>query len=206
MLLTLIKIIKPDVLQTWMYHSDLLGGVAGKICGVKKVIWNIRNTSIPQGPLSKTGLIVRFCAILSHFIPNKIISCSYAGKEYHSKLGYKKNKIIVIPNGFDSKHWAIPKVSKSAVRNKYGLPKEKLIVGVVGRFDPLKGYETFIEAAGLVDSESNKSIHFLMIGRNIERGNSYFTNLIKEKGRKAKFKLMGEQRDIYNLMYCIDIF
>ena len=38
----LLKKIQPDVVQTWMYHSDLLGGLAAKSLGVKKIIWGIK--------------------------------------------------------------------------------------------------------------------------------------------------------------------
>lgn len=42
----LLKKIQPHVVQTWMYHSDLLGGLAAKSVGVKKIIWGIRNSEI----------------------------------------------------------------------------------------------------------------------------------------------------------------
>ena len=40
--INIIKKIKPDVVQSWMYHADLFGGVCAKLCGVKKIIWGVR--------------------------------------------------------------------------------------------------------------------------------------------------------------------
>lgn len=40
---------KPDVVQTWMYHSDLLGGLAARWVGVKGLIWGIRTTDVSKG-------------------------------------------------------------------------------------------------------------------------------------------------------------
>ena len=37
---------KPDVVQTWMYHSDLVGGLAARLAGVKRIIWGVRVADI----------------------------------------------------------------------------------------------------------------------------------------------------------------
>ena len=37
----IIRYEKPDVVQTWMYHSDLIGGIVAKLSGVKKIIWGV---------------------------------------------------------------------------------------------------------------------------------------------------------------------
>ena len=39
----------PHVVQTWMYHADLVGGIAARLAGVKFVIWCLHNGSVsPQ--------------------------------------------------------------------------------------------------------------------------------------------------------------
>lgn len=205
-LIYLIKLIKPDAIQTWMYHADLIGGIAGRLCGIKNIFWNIRNTHIPQSKFSRTGFIIKLCALSSKFIPKKIICCAKSGLINHSQLGYDHKKMIVIPNGFDLKAWPLPGKNTAKIREEYNLPNDAFIIGIVARFDPLKGYENFIEAAGIMAENYDQPLLFLMAGRNINKSNDKLLSLIKRKGGKAVFKLLGERNDILKIMYLLDLY
>ena len=38
-----IKTVSPDIVHSWMYHADLLGGIIAKIANVPKIIWGVRS-------------------------------------------------------------------------------------------------------------------------------------------------------------------
>ena len=203
-LIYLIKKHNPNVIQTWMYHSDLFGGLAGKVCGVNKIVWNIRNTEIPPSRFRGTKFLVNICAVLSKYIPNSIVCNSSAGLQAHAKLGYPPSKMIVIPNGFDQDEWKQPKNKSKNLLNP--LTKNSFIIGTIGRFDTLKGFDIFIEAAGIVASRSKRPYVFMMAGREIDDNNNQLKELIVKKGGNATFKLLGERKDIPRIMQMIDVF
>ena len=205
-LIRLIKSIKPDVVQTWMYHADLLGGIASRFAGIHNIFWNIRNTEIPQRTISKTSLIIRICALLSRTIPRKIICCAHAGVTSHAKLGYDVKRMLVIPNGFDICSWSLPTQSRYKIRETYGFPVDSFIVGTVGRFDSLKGYDVLIEAGSLIAKSSRRPFLFLMVGRNVNNQNFDLLKLIERKGGQANFRLLGEREDISQIMYALDVY
>src|SRR5690606_5143753 len=72
-LVKLLKIIQPDVVQTWMYHADFLGGIAAKYVGVKKIIWGIRTTDVTKGGSKLTVILRSICAKLSYSVPTNIV-------------------------------------------------------------------------------------------------------------------------------------
>lgn len=203
---SLIRKDPPDIIQTWMYHADLLGGCIGRLAGVKNIVWNIRNTKIPQRSFSITWLVIRLCAFLSSVIPRSIICCSHAGFKSHILLGYDAKRMVTIPNGYDIENWPLPTKSKTEVRELYQLPVDKFIVGFVGRYDPLKGCDIFIKAAAIMAHLSRVQPLFLMIGRNLDSRNKELCSLILNDGGKAEFVLMGECKEVSQIMCVLDAF
>ena len=42
-LLILIITYNPNIVHTWMYHSNLLGGISSKLLGIKNIYWSIHH-------------------------------------------------------------------------------------------------------------------------------------------------------------------
>lgn len=203
---SLIRQHRPDVIQTWMYHSDLLGGLVGMIAGHRNIVWNVRNTQIPQRSFSTTAFVIKLCALFSRYLPHSIVCCAHAALESHAALGYDRSRMVVIPNGYDVDIWKPLPRSKSDIRLSFGLPMDAVIVGIVGRFDLLKDYDNFVEAAGIVASTSSSLHAFVMVGRNVDDSNMKLAAMISAKGRHARFHLLGERKDIAEIMSTFDVY
>ena len=116
-LLKLLKREKPDILQTWMYHADLLGLITGKLSSVSKVVWNIRCSNVDFSRYNKlTYWVMKVSAWLSSF-PAAIIINSHKGREFHMGQGYHPKKWEIIFNGFDLENFKIDPLGKKEMRN-----------------------------------------------------------------------------------------
>ena len=205
-LVILIKKIRPDITQTWMYHADLIGGLAARLAGCRKVVWGIRNTSIPQNKFSMTSLLILVSAIFSKFIPIKIICCAESARQMHITLGYDSGKMCVIPNGYDLTLFVpLAGALRHIERKRIGVGIGETVIGVVGRFDPLKDFLNFIHAAKLI-ALKRESITFLMVGRNLDGNNLELMGWLKDSGIQDRFILLGERSDVPRLMGLMDIF
>ncbi|WP_395348685.1 glycosyltransferase [Variovorax sp. UC122_21] len=91
----------PDVVQCWMYYSDLLGGIAARTSCNAKVIWGIRNSKFEAGGTLFKRAVRKICAFLSPFVPDKIVCVAESARELHIGVGYHSAKMVVIPNGFE---------------------------------------------------------------------------------------------------------
>src|SRR5437879_40576 len=166
-LIRLIRRYQPRIVQTWLYHADLLGGWAARLAGSCIVVWGVRSTTIPQGPLSVTFWLVRLCAICSHIVPRRIICCAQSARVAHIKLGYAARKMTVIPNGYDFSVFDQHSNSRAKARADLGFNADEIVIGAVGRFDPLKDFRNFIAAASNLAANRGK-VKFLMVGNGID--------------------------------------
>jgi len=144
---------KPDVIQSWMYHADLVSTVALLLSGRKRqtrLYWGVRCSDMDT---SKYRLTLRFaiwvCSWLS-WIPDGIIANSFAGMNVHKNLGYNAKNFFVIPNGVDADRFAPNAALRTEVRRELDIPDEAFAIAMVARRDPMKDHETFVKAINLV--------------------------------------------------------
>jgi glycosyltransferase involved in cell wall biosynthesis len=196
---------KPDALQTWMYHADLVGGLAAYYTGRIPVAWGVHNSSLEPGKIKRsTILTARVCALLSRSLPERIICCSDAAKNVHARLGYAAEKMIVIPNGFDSMDFRPDPGARDSLRRELGLPSDTALVGLVARFDPQKDHKNFIGAASLVSSR-RPDVRFVLCGDKVNRDNCELTGWISAAGLGQECILLGLRDDVPRIMAALDV-
>jgi glycosyltransferase involved in cell wall biosynthesis len=204
-LVRILKEVHPDLLQTWMYHSDLMGGLAARISGKFPVVWGIRNSTLDNEYSKKSTLfIVNTLAKLSGWIPIRIVSCSYKAQDIHTRLGYRADKFVVIPNGFDTGLFHPDLSARNSLRDELSLPRESFLIGLVGRFDPQKDHEGFIQAASCLVKQTDQ-VYFVLAGDGITWQNETLVNWIHSSGLERRFQLLGARKDVPRLTAALDI-
>jgi glycosyltransferase involved in cell wall biosynthesis len=202
----LIKKIKPNVVQTWMIHADLIGGIVARFAGIKNIIWGVHHTVLLRGKVKySTSLILKFNAFFSNFIPRKIIYCAEKSRIIQESIGYKKSKGIVIHNGYDLNNF----IQNDELRREFlielSASENTFVIGHVGSYDPLKDQNTLIEAFTILHK---KHFNFTaaLVGKNLDKNNSELVSKIKKNGLCDSVHLLGIRNDIPTIMNGIDIF
>lgn len=195
----------PDLIQTWMYHADLIGGLAAKLAGGIPVAWNIRHSDLDANAIKRsTYWTVKACAGLSRWLPTRIVCCAELARRVHTDFGYVGEKIVVIPNGFDLTDFRPDPAARLSVRQELGIAKEALIIGLVGRFHPLKDHGNFIDAAARLHSELPE-IHFLLCGDDVTPENTELAQWIAARGIGERCHLLGQRDDIPRINAALDV-
>lgn len=193
-----------DVVQTWLYHADLIGGLAGRI-GRVPVLWNLRQSDLdPRTTKRSTMLTAEACAFLSRWLPNGIVCCSHASQRVHKELGYSSESMTVIGNGVDVEMFRPDKNSATDLRREFSIQPSSNIIGLVGRFHPQKDHYTFIKAAKRLH-ETHPNTHFVLCGEDVNEKNLQLLNWISQNSMIDQFHLIGERSDIPRVTNLLDI-
>ena len=197
--------LKPDVVQTWLYHADLIGLIAARLAGVTCVVWNLRCAELDPHDHPRSLLwLVRVLAKLSH-MPAAVVANSAAGKRAHEDLGYAPRRWAVIPNGFDVCHFAPDLEARTALRERLGLPHNTPVIGLLARLHPMKDHATFLRAASrVVASDAGRDVHVIAAGRGVE-SDPALASLVRELGLTGRVSLEGETPEPARLLAALDV-
>ena len=200
-----IRFYNPDVIQTWMYHSDFLGGLVARIAGTKNVNWNVRHSSVQLGDLKRTTfVIVKACALLSKYIPRKVVCCSEVAANNHVNIGYDESKIKIIFNGYDTSKFYPDYWAGSSLRVKLGVPRSVHLIGMVARFASEKDHNNLLSALKIV-KENNDNFICLLIGEGLDAKNVGLLSWIKAYDLKDYVYPIGVQENINAFMNALDL-
>ncbi|MGI3034128.1 glycosyltransferase [Vibrio diabolicus] len=196
----IIKGLNPDVVQTWMYHSDFLGGIAARTLGIDKVVWNVRNTDLKAR--GKINFAFRkICGFFSRVIPDEIVYVSESARVSHEKEGFDSSKSVVIYNGFDTEKYKFSKRLRDNLRKEMNVDDKDILVFSVGRYADAKDHKSFIDVIKGLRSHNVKGV---MIGREMDYNNEEITKYINCDN--DLFLLMGERDNVHELLSSADIF
>lgn len=201
----LLRQIKPDIVQTWMYHADLVGGVVARLQGIRSVFWGIRHANLdPDKNQRNTLMVVRVCSVLSGIVPRFIISCSVAAEEVHKQVGYAADKFIVIPNGYNLSNFTPSNLLRNQARHELGIPEGIPVLGMVARHDPQKDHANLFAALSILKS---RGLRFLCIltGTGMAAENHELADQINRLGIGDTLLLTGPRNDIPAIMNALDI-
>lgn len=200
-----LKAARPDVVQTWMDHSNLIGGLATKWGTDAPVVWGIHHSNHVKGVAKRSTLLtVAACAKLSRKIPARVVVCSEMSKTSYLASGFYAANLIVIPNGFDTKRFVPDPEARRTFRAELGLPTDCFIFGLAARFDPMKDPTTFLRAAAIVAKRFN-GVRFVVCGKGMDTANAELARQVRELGLVDRMSLIGPRQDVPRFLAAVDV-
>jgi len=184
-----------------LYLSNLIAWLAVKNMQEIQLVWGIRASNLQLN--WKRNIPFRLCRWVSSSVP-MIISNSRSGLVYHEKKGYRAKIRIAIPNGIDTNRFYYDPQARNYVRSKWGVADEEILIGLVGRIDPMKGHTVFLKAAAKASKEY-KNLRFVCVGGGPEKIKNKLQELSYKLGLRESIIWTGESSDTHYLYSAFDI-
>ena len=199
-LIRLLRTLKPAIVQSWLYHADILSTVTARFSRSPILIWNVRCSDMDLNkypPL--TRLVQRVLAWWSA-VPAAVIVNSEAGKRQHERLGYQPRRWDVIPNGFDTQRFRPDSSLRLVCRKEWQVADDAVVVALVARVDPMKDHATFLKAAQQI-VRARDNAYFILVGR----GTETLSSDVAAKGLRGRVRLLGYRDDVEHLLPGADV-
>lgn len=180
--------LRPDILQTWLYHANILGRIAGRFAGVPVVVSGIRVAE----RRSRGRLWAERCT-QSLVDAHVCVSRDVAEFSIHQG-GLKANRVHIIPNGVDMARFD---EAQAVDLSAFGISSESKVIIFVGRLDPQKDPLLLLDAFSIIRS-SIPNLHLLYVGDGILR--SELTNEIENRQLTGLVHVLGWRSDVPGLL------
>jgi len=203
-LIIALRRLKPHILYSFLPDANLLGLILGKIARVKRIVWGVRASNMDVSRYDWLAVVsLRMSALLSRF-PDAIIANSFGGIKFHRNIGYNTNRMMIIQNGIDIDRFKPDHLSRLKLRDEWGIDKNSVLIGIVGRLDPMKDHETFLKAAAIFLKKDN-NICFVCVGDGDEFYMEKLCDLSNALGATESVIWVGSRYDMPGVYNAFDM-
>jgi len=196
----LIKIFKserPDIIHLNSSKMGLVGAIAGKIAGVKKIVFTAHGWAFNEGRGVLSKLLFKILHIFTIVLSDQVMAVSEITKSQIPALF--RGKIIVVRNGLREINFKDKGVAQKALAIKT-VSKNPVWIGTISELHKNKGLGYAIEAV----SKVKENVIFVIIGDGEERKN--LEELIEKLNLKNKVFLTGRVESASTYLKAFDIF
>ncbi|MFO1022423.1 MAG: glycosyltransferase [Planctomycetales bacterium] len=185
---------RPKILQTYLFHANLLGRIAGKLAGVPRIVSGIRVAE------RRSSWYLRLDRWTEFLVDNHVCVSQAVATHSMQHAGLSPAKIEVIPNGVDFEKFA---QAEPLDRASLGVPSDAFVFLTVGRLDPQKGIFDLLQAFEMVRAKS-PAVHLLIVGQGAEK--EQIEEWIRARQMGNCVQLLGYRDDVPRLMKTADVF
>ncbi|HRR32735.1 MAG TPA: glycosyltransferase family 4 protein [Kiritimatiellia bacterium] len=190
----IIRAVKPDIIHANSLTAFL---ASRKTFSHIPLVWHVRDLRLP-------ALIARDAAKKAA----RIIAASEAIDEYLVEIlpPHVLGRIRVIRNGIDPERFTV--VSRAEARQRFGLPVDEPVIGMVAHLIPWKRHDAFITAAAEIRRQ-RPDAHFVAVGRDLFREHtrwiSQLEKMVAAAGLEEQFHWIRDCDDASQILRAFDL-
>lgn len=184
---------QPEVLQTFLFHANVLGRIAGKLAGVPRIYSGLRVAEKQKRWHMGLDRWTQWCVQMN--------VCVSEGVRLHAiQSGLSPDKLCVIPNGIDVARYADATPTDLTM---FGIPRGASTLVSVGRLTHQKGHDLLLRAVVplLLD---DPRLHLLIVGEGEER--QALNHLAKDLLIESQVHLPGWRAEVPEILAACQLF
>ncbi len=159
-----IRVFRPDIVHTHLFHADVVGQVAATMSRVRGIS-SVHSTDdfYRREPYRSAG------HALSRLSQRRIAISEHVARFLREGRLAPPERIRVVYYGIDADGWAREAPNSGVARQAFDVPEGDLVIGIAARLIAGKGHATLIEAVGRAIRDDGIPALLLVAGAGEER-------------------------------------
>ena len=195
---------RPAILHSYLVEPNVVASFIKPFLPDTKVVWGLRASEMD---LSKSDWFTRknFKLQISRSSRADLaIFNSNAGRDYHERLGFRARQTVVIYPGIEADEFKPDPELRLRSRKDWWPNNDIVIVGLVGRLDPVKDHQTFLKAAAVLAVE-RPDCRFVCVGAGSGEYAAGLRRLGEDLGVADRLIWAGNRADMASVYNAFDI-
>jgi glycosyltransferase involved in cell wall biosynthesis len=151
-----------DIVHGYMTTSNVLVVLARRWFGGARVIMGARGAARDWRQYDRGVRAARAVEMRLARRADLVIVNSHAGVEQFVVAGVERSRVAVVPNGIDLDQFRRSDAARAATRAAWGVGDE-LLIGAVGRIEPIKGFDRLLDAVAVVANQ-RADVRLVVVG------------------------------------------
>lgn len=201
---------RPDVLHLNSSKAGAIGGMVGRLCGIKRIIFTAHGWAFNEDRPTWQKKCIAFLHWLTLLFAHQSIAVSYMIQTQAPHFLGTASRMIVIHNGIAPVHYLAKDAARAALAKNHSLMSDvlkrqpdTLVVGTIGELHPIKGQRDLITAYATIRDNAPHSI-LIIIGEGEMRAR--LENHIKNLALERCVFLIGHMSDAAVYLRAFDLF
>ena len=180
--------IKPAILQTFLFHANIVGRIAACLGGVKTVVSGLR---VAERQSAWHGWLDCW----TNWLVATNVCVSKGVADFSSNVaGLNPAKLVVIPNSVDAKLFS---TATPTDMTQFGIPTGSPILISIGRLERQKGFDVLLEAVSLLMPFSENT-YVVIVGDGLDLNG--LREHAEENNLTNRVRFLGRRDDVPNLL------
>lgn len=191
----LVRSFRPDVVNCHRGESFLFWGLL-KTLGTYALVRTRGDQRLPKGNLPNRLLHTRVADAV-------IATNSVMARHFANRMGVPPARLHTILGGVDKTRFHFDPVGRAAVRARYGFGDDEFVIGLLGRFDQVKGQKETIAALSRLVAEG-LPVRLLLLGFSTATLQDEVEGWIREAGMERHVVITGRVSDVPACLSALD--
>lgn len=195
---SLVREFQPDVVNCHRGESFVLWGLLQRELGSFRLVRTRGDQRLP-----KADVINRW---LHNTVSNAVITTnSRMTRHFCSSLGTPGQNVHEILGGVDISVFFPDQSARQRVRKELGYESADFVVGLLGRFDRVKGQHELIQAVARLRAQGHEQVRLLLLGFDSATSEATVRGWVHEYGLEHVTRITGKRPDIAACLAALDL-